>query len=221
MSIKHATAAAVVASAILCTLHAASARPSVQDTSKHAPGIYLAVPGQNGAEELVRLVGARPHEVRTTGLGKMMLTQGLLKGSMVFELAGDTADLRTAALSPTFCFYFDTNPAQAGGDPMAMMSQMMGGDAMPMGAKTAADFSLIHLSLTNGNRQANMGKVGGTSSQPKDRVECTQERLAQGAYRLQPKSPLKPGEYAFVFTNSMGPGGGSMTMWDFGVDIPK
>jgi hypothetical protein len=219
MSIRHTTAAAVIASAILCTLHATSAGPFVEDGNKHVPGIYLAAPGQNGAEEQVRLPGSRPHEVKTTGLGKMILTQGLLKGSMVFELAGNVADLRTAALSPTFYFYFDTDPAQPGGDPMAMMSQMMTGDAMPVGAKTAAEFSLIHLSLTDGNRQANMGKVGGMSSKPKDTVECTQERLAQGVYRVQPKSPLKPGEYAFVFTNSMG--GSMSSMWDFGIDPPK
>jgi hypothetical protein len=218
MSIKHATSARVVASAIFCTLSGGVAGLFAQDNGKHAPGIYLAAPGKDGAEEQTRLVGARPHEVKTTGLGKMILTQGLLKGSMVYELAGETADVRTAAISPAFYFYFDT--AQAGSDPMAMMSQMMSGDGMPSGAKTAADFSLIRLTLTNGNRHANMGKLG-SSGKPKDTVECTQERLAQGAYRLQPKNPLPPGEYAFVFTNSMGPGGGSMSMWDFGVDIAK
>lgn len=64
-----------------------------------------------------------------------------------------------------------------------------------------------------------MGKVG-TTSKPKGAVECTQERLAQGAYRLQPKSPLEPGEYAFVFMNAMG-AAGRMTMGDFGLDAPK
>lgn len=217
MSITRTTVAAVVAGGVLYMLPVVSAGPFVQDDSKHAAGIYLDVPGKDGATQ-TRLRGAMPHEMKTQGMGKMMLTQGIIKASTVFELAGTMADVRTAAASPTFYFYF-AEPAQPSGDPMAMMSQMMGGDTMPAGAKTAADFSLIHLTLTNGNRQANMGKVG-TSSKPKDAVECTQERLAQGAYRLQPKSPLEPGEYAFVFTNAMGAAGG-MTMWDFGIDVAK
>ncbi len=214
MSIKHTTVAAVVAGAILYALPVARAGEPGGD---HAPGIYLAAPGKDGAEAQIRIVGAMPHEVKTTGLGKMMLTQGLVKGSTVYELAGETADVRSASTSPTFYFYFGAG--QSSSDPMAMMSQMMGGDVMPAGAKTAADFSMVHLTLADGNRQANMGKVGG-SGKPKDPIDCTEERLAQGEYRLQPKSPLVPGEYAFVFTNSMGAAGG-MTVWDFGIDAGK
>jgi hypothetical protein len=218
MSMTRTSTAVVLASAVSVALPLAAARPAAGEDTKHAPGIYVVTRGTDGAEEQVRLVGARPHEVKNTGLAKMMLSQGLLKGSTLVELAGTTADLHVSTSSPTFYFYFDAGSAQQGMDPMAALGQMMGGDGMPMGAKTAADFSLVHLTLSHDNRQANMGKTG--STQPKDVIECTEERLAQGVYKLQPKGELKPGEYAFFFTNSM-PGAGMMQAWDFSVDATQ
>lgn len=218
----HATATFVLAGAMISALSAVTAQsPDQQAAAKHPAGIYIVDSGAGSSENLVRIVGARPQEMKTTGMGKMMLTGGLLKGAMVVVLAGPTADVRVAAASPTFYFYFDSAPASPSADPMAAFSQMMGGDAMPPGAKTAADFTLVRLSLTNEGRQANLGKVGASGSKPKDSVACVQERLAQGAYRLRPKEPLQPGEYAFFFGNSMGPAAGGMTAWDFGVDAAK
>jgi hypothetical protein len=211
-------AAAIATASIVAALPPSGTGGASQDEAKPAPGIYLVTADAAGAEQLTRVVGAQPHEVKTTGMAKMILTQGLLKGSMHVELAGPVADLRTASPTPTFRFYFDTSESRTEADPFAALNQLVGGDAMPPGAKTAADFSLVHLTLTGSGRQADMGKIGSMGSHPKNTVDCVQERLAQGVYALRPKNALKPGEYAFFFGTGMNPGGGGFTAWDFGVD---
>ena len=102
------------------------------------------------------------------------------------------------------------------------MSQMMSGDSMPPGAKTGADFQLVQLTLASGNRQADMGKIGSQGGKLKNSIDCEQERVASGYYRLRPKQALKAGgEYAFFFQNSMMGAGGSGQAWAFGVDAGK
>lgn len=186
---------------------------------EHAPGIYLADPADGATPHLVRLVGSKPQEVKTKGLGKAMLTQGLLKPSTVWELGGPASDFRITQTTPTFYFYFQGKSPDTS-DPMAMFSQMMDADTMPAAARTPGDFALVALTVTGDTRQSNMGKMG-TGSRPKNTVDCTQNRLAQGAYTLSPKNPLKPGEYAFFFLSGAGPSMGGFAAWDFGVDAPK
>jgi hypothetical protein len=50
-----------------------------------------------------------------------------------------------------------------------------------------------------------------------DRVDVEAERDQGGLFRIRPRAPLPPGEYAFVLTRSSGtiPSG---TVYDFGVD---
>jgi hypothetical protein len=219
MTLTRTTTAVALAAASLITLPMA-ASPARQDKATHDPGIYVTSAGK---PDPVRLTGSRPQEVKQKGLGKMILTQGIVKASNVWSLGGPMADIRITDSSPTFYFYFNA-PGQAGAapaDPMAMMSQMMNADVMPANAKTAGDFALVRLTLVDQNRQANMGKVTSSAPKPKNAVACTEERLAQGAYTLKPKSPLEPGEYAFFYVATMSGMGGGYQAWDFGVDAPK
>jgi len=50
-----------------------------------------------------------------------------------------------------------------------------------------------------------------------DRVDVEAERDQRGFFRIRPRAPLAPGEFAFVFTRTSGtmPGG---ALYDFGVD---
>jgi hypothetical protein len=206
-------------------------RLQAEDKAKPAPGIYVTMPGKSGGDELTRIPGAHPEQVKTQGLGKMILTQGLVKASMMVALAGPVADLRITNTSPVFVVSLPEStappsPSSAPPPPdlttaYSQMSQMMSGDTMPAGAKTGADFQLVQLTLVSGNRQADMGKVGSQGGKLKNSIECDQERVASGYYRLHPKQPLKPGgEYAFFFQNSMNAGAGGAA-WAFGVDAGK
>jgi hypothetical protein len=188
-----------------------------QESAKQKPGIYLAAPGKAG--EMTRLVGARPH-VETRGIGKTMLTQGFSKPSEYATLDGTGADIRTKETAPEFYFYFDAGSSQPDpNNPAASMSQMasmMSGDSLPPGARTASDFVLVKFTLAKDAREVEVGKAG-SNSKSKSAIDCVIERLAQGAYKLHPKDPLKPGEYAFYYNSSQG-GGASSPLWDFGVD---
>ena len=198
------------------------------DNAKPAPGIYVSAPGKGGGDELVRVPGARPQQVKTQGIGKMMLTQGLVKASMMVSLGGPIADFRIANTSPVFVVSLPENASPTPSpsvDPsvgFSQMNQMMSGDMMPAGAKTGADFQLVQLTLVSGNRQADMGKVGSQGGRLKNSIDCDQERVASGYYRLRPKQALKAGgEYAFFFQNSLGGAGSVGTAWAFGVDAGK
>ncbi len=62
--------------------------------------------------------------------------------------------------------------------------------------------------------------VGATQRQGvrnEDRVEIVSERDANGFYRLRPRAPLEPGEYAFVPTRGFS-SGPTDKIYDFGVD---
>jgi hypothetical protein len=199
-------------------------RLQADDKAKPAPGIYVATPGTSGGDELVRIPGGHPEQVKTQGIGKMILSQGLLKASMMVALAGPIADLRITTSSPMFVVSLadssSPSPSVPPADPSAFagqMNQMMSGDAMPPGAKTGADFQLVQLTVVSGNRQADMGKLGSQGGKLKNSIDCDQERVGSGYYRLRPKQSLKPGgEYAFFFQSSMM--GAAGTAWAFGVD---
>jgi hypothetical protein len=206
-----------------------SARLQADEKARPAPGIYVSMPGKSGGDDLVRLPGAHPEQVKTQGIGKMILTQGLVKASMMVALAGPIADFRIKDVSPTFVVSLadSSSPSPSAPPPadpnaaLSQMSTMMSGDVMPPGAKTGADFQLVQLTLVSGNRQADMGKLGSQGGRLKNSVDCDQERVGSGYYRLRPKQPLKAGgEYAFFFQNSMSMGN-TGTAWAFGVDAGK
>ena len=61
---------------------------------------------------------------------------------------------------------------------------------------------------------------GGTQSfgvRSEDRIDIDAEKDARGLYKMSPKEPLKPGEYAFVLTFGSA-AGASGKVYDFGID---
>lgn len=198
--------AVVIGAATVAT--APSARAAGPDAPRHDPGIYVAAQNAGGQEELTRLHSGHTQNMQTHGVGKSMLTQGITKPTMSIDLSGKSAEVRTST-TPVFYFYVDTRPPSS--DPSAGFAQMMGGDSMPMGVKDPNDFALVPTSVTEDGRHIDLGKMG--SKKPKDAVDMVVERLEPGAFRLKPKKPLLPGEYAFVFA-----GGMANQAWEVGVD---
>jgi hypothetical protein len=90
-----------------------------------------------------------------------------------------------------------------------------------------ADVPLVKLDPGKNDRNLQVsssfraGPYSGSSSQrgvrAEDRVDVEAERDNRGFFRIRPRAPLAPGEYAFVITRSYGtiPVG---TVYDFGVD---
>jgi hypothetical protein len=219
---KRVVLAAMSLIAIATVFRAGAPRLHADDEkAKPAPGIYVSAPGKSGGDQLARIPGARPEQVKTKGIGKMILSQGLIKGSMMVALAGPMADTRITTASPAFIVSLPDQQATPSPNPadFSGVTQMMSGDTMPIGAHTGADFQLVALTIADGNRQADMGKLGSQGGKLKNSIDCEQERLGSGYYRLRPRQALKAGgEYAFFFQNSMA-GSGPGTAWAFGVDV--
>jgi hypothetical protein len=90
-----------------------------------------------------------------------------------------------------------------------------------------ADVPLVKLDPGKNDRNLRVsssfrsGPYSGSTSQrgirPEDRIDVDAERDNRGLFRIRPRAPLPPGEYAFVLTRSSGtiPMG---TVYDFGVD---
>jgi hypothetical protein len=203
--------------AVAATRPAAQA-PALPATGAPQPGIYLDPSGTGAPASLVRIRANRAQELKTKGILKSMVSQGFTKPTFAAELSGSMADVRQAEGDLFFYIYFDTgNHAASGADLTSMMDAMSGGaDALPAEARTGEDFILIQLAPGAHAREAALGEIT-NSAKSKASIDCTSERLAQGAYRLRPKSALKPGEYAFYFATKMG-GAPSMQLWDFGID---
>jgi hypothetical protein len=194
------------------TLMAAAPPTDLPDRS---PGIYLENTG-DGDSPVVRLSGARVQDAKMKGMFKMMATSGLARGEMVGSIPGETSDIRVAA-GATFDIYIPANTGKdAASQPTDMgdMMRMMSGDAMPPSVRDGSEFAVVKLELQGGHRVVHMGQVGRGSMAPKDPVACSVEKVRPGVFRIQPKSPLAPGEYAFIL------GGNQMggQAWDFGVD---
>jgi hypothetical protein len=205
---------------VVITLAAATrlAGQAATPAPEHEPGIYMDASG--GGASLVKLRCNRAQEVKTKGIMKSMVSQGFIKPSFAAELTGGMADIRLPEGDLSFDFYFGKGSApDPSKDLMAAMGNSMSGDVMPADATNADDFVLIQLSPKEHAREAALGEVT-NSAKSKAAIDRTTERVAQGVYRLKPKSPLKPGEYAFYYATKMA-GGPSMSLWDFGIDAKK
>lgn len=182
---------------------------SAQGTTAHQPGIYV----QEGAKE-TRIAGTITMGAKPKGMVKSMLTGGLSKGSTVFELPGVSADVR-AASGALFVVYLDPDAGKpARPDQMMDISKMQAaaaGDTMPP-AKNGSEFVLIPLAVEGDSRIADIPN----GNKNKNAVDFAATQVSVGVYKLQPKSPLTPGEYAFYW-HMPGTGGGGGQFWTFGV----
>jgi hypothetical protein len=182
-----------------------------QEQKAPSSGIFVEA---GGGQAEVRLPSTR-FEIKESGVGKSMATMGLTRPQMQGAFAGPKAYTRIAA-DVTFRFQIDQKPAGASQSmsPQDMMAMMNGGDgSIPPMAKGPQDFALVKLTVADENREAHFGSVG--SSHPKDAVDVTVENVGPGTFRVKPKHPLQPGEYAFYVRMGSTPTGQA---WDFGVD---
>jgi hypothetical protein len=182
-----------------------------EKTAPPASGIFVEAAGGQSEVKLP----ATKFEIKTSGVGKSMATMGMMKPQTQGLFAGAKAYTRLAG-DATFRFQFEEKPAGASENmsPQEMMAMFNGGgDGIPSIAKGPQDVALVKLTVADENREAHFGSAG--SGHAKDTVDVTVENVGPHTFRVKPKHPLAPGEYAFYVRMQNSPTGQA---WDFGVD---
>jgi len=184
---------------------------NAQEQAVPSSGIFV----QSGAGQAELRLPSTRFELKTTNVGKSMATMGMMKPQQQGAFGGAKAPTRLPA-DATFRFQLEEKPASSSQNmsPQEMMAMMGGGgDGLPSMAKGPQDFALVKLTVVNDNREAHFGAVG--SSHAKDTVDVIVENLSPHTFRVKPRHPLEPGEYAFYVRMGNSPMGQA---WDFGVD---
>lgn len=183
---------------------------------QHQTGIFVEDPGQSGAEALSRLESTMM-QPDTQGTMGAAMTGGLGGVETAGMLEGERAARRVEP-GVSFQFHFEEKSKRMPKMPTNLdeaLENTWDTSSLPPTANAPKEFGLIKLEVKEGNRSASLGKAGGLMGgrgKPKGLVECVVEEIAPNTYRVKPKAPLAPGEYAFVYLDQ---GGGFV--WDFGV----
>jgi hypothetical protein len=152
---------------------------------------------------------------KTSNLLGSALSGGLSKAKMKAVIGGAEAAYRTTDQNVEFYFVFEKSSATLGGANNSWYAALT----------SPNQFKLLRLDKKSSNREVTTASVGAFSAQSgtdeKAVVRFTFVRLKAGVYRVIPKEPLPPGEYAF-FPAAMGgqgtAGAGMSQIFDFGVD---
>jgi hypothetical protein len=190
-------------------------------------GLFVVKAG--GEPERLPGVISQPHQKGVAGaILKSTLTAGLLGGGpkMEFTFDGPAAATR---VDPSSSFLFrltqTQQSTQAGSmpqninigdgssrDPNAMFPGMF--DSPPLSAKKADDFVLARFTVMDGARHLDVSQSRSGTLKTDASVATKADKSGPDTYKVQSKSTLEPGEYAFFYG---GPGGGGQ-FWTFGVD---
>ena len=194
-----ATAPAAAPAAASATAPAASSGQATT-AAPASPGV-AALPAQTVPPPpreqgtIYRQVGTTWQEL-TAALGEVQANRAFVENKTELVLGGKQSALRIKERKPVFLSSFASTEAQ-----------------------------LARLNPGENDRNLNIGsglRVRYMSQQRKgvrneDKVEVTSERDAQGYYRITPRQPLAPGEYAFVLIREHS-GRTTGKMFDFGID---
>jgi hypothetical protein len=182
----------------------------------HPGGIYY-WDGEEGTEgQLVMLEPTVYSQSKSGGFFKSAMTMGIAKVKSKAVLNGATANLLLNRRKPTFYFYFETASAGLGG----------AGAGYFTAATSANEFLLVQTEAKTNSRELIVGQMNAFGAQggvmDKSVVQFDFEKLANGAYKVVPKTDLPPGEYCFFYAGAApmatygfsGPGGGGK-VFDF------
>ena len=137
-------------------------------------------------------------DVKMTGVGKAILTQGFSSPKQVATHSGARAAVVLTDAQPTFLFRFI--PQSSWGDPLAMMA----GEGLPVGTKNPKEFVLASMTVDGDTRVIDTGKI--------QKIKFKVQSVKPNEFRVSLESALAPGEYAFF----VGQGGGMPQMiWAF------
>lgn len=174
-------------------------------------GIHLRADGM----PVTMLEAMRYDGSKTSNVLGSALTGGLSKAKMKATIMNAEAAIRTTDAAVEFYFVFEKSEASLGGAANGWSADLT----------SPNEFKLLRLDKKASRREVTTASVGAFSAQSgtddKAVVSFTFIRVKSGLYRVIPKEPLIPGEYAF-FPPSMGgqgtAGAGMGKIFDFGVD---
>ena len=170
--------------------------PAVSSAQSTPPpsGIFLV--GSGGS--MTPIPSAMSQDSKTSGIGKSIATQGIMKPTQTVRYPGAEADFVIKEAQPIFFFRFVDQKEMsklAQSDPMAAMAMMNGsGGGMLMG-NSAKDYVLAKLQVDGDARVA--------SSKGMETVKLQIEKKSPTEFEVRLATPLIPGQYAF-FMGAMG-----------------
>jgi len=174
----------------------------------HPSGLYLL-----NETRMVRIDPTTSNQSKTGGILGYAFTGGIASLSIKAVIPNVTARVRTAHGRPTFYFYFDE----------ATRSLSLAGTASPWLSGPASaitspnEFTLIRFDVKKDRRETRTGSMNlaGAKSgvMDKDRIAFDYEQVTPGVFKVTPSADLPSGEYAFIYSISVGAGPG---MWSHG-----
>lgn len=190
---------------------APAAPPDPNDPmAPHDPGIYLMVHPREGGTKMVLIDRAGSGHEKTANVWGHAFSYGISKAKVKAEIPGPHAPVRSTEPTPTFYMYFPPTGNLGAADTISSPSQ----------------FSLLLLEDKKDHRETAVFKVGFASASAgtdeKKTFKFNTDKIRAYAYKVTPSGSLKGGEYAFIATTGTAAGaggGGSVVIFDFGVDL--
>lgn len=175
--------------------------------SPHDPGIYLLTIAHDGQKKMVLIERAGSGHQKTANIWGSAFTYGLSKAKVKAEVPGPHAPTRTQDTQPVFYMYFPATGSLGAADTISSPTQ----------------FSLLKLEEKKDHRETAVAKVGlGSASAGNDEkrvVKFNAEKVKAYVYKITPAEALDTGEFAFLASTNLSAGtGGSVVIYDFGVD---
>lgn len=147
-------------------------------------GIYYYNPSDSANP--LSIVDPSVNNYKTQSIGASLgqvYSMGLVKNKQHSAIVGAHARRSFAQTKPVFYFYLDAAKGT-----------------------TPSEFALVKLTEKADSREMIVGKANVYSStfgvDPKESIEIQYELVAEGIYKVYPKSGLTSGEYCFVYTSS-------------------
>lgn len=171
------------------------------------PGIHLV----SGKSDVTLLEPNTFASGRTSNVLASAITSGMAPVKMKAVVSSAQAAIRVDDPSVEFYFAFERAGRGLGRSNLSWAS-----------LSSPNEFTLLRLDAKSDRREATTGSFSSLGSQvgteSKAVVPTTFTRIKPGLYRVTPKAPLTPGEYAFFPSSVFGPGVVSPKLFDFGVD---